>query len=93
MAGQHVIRAECEWLKRGGMAAEVVPAQIERAAAGENRDAGLRRALAVVAVFVHHPPGTTLFVISASRPAPGKTSANWLMLTGDGHPDGKRRPA
>jgi len=43
MAGQHVIRAECEWLKRGGMAAEVVPAQIERAAAGENRDAGLRR--------------------------------------------------
>jgi hypothetical protein len=62
MAGHHVVRAERAWLERGGMPAEVVPAHQQRAAAGEDRDAGLRGTLPVVAVFVHQePPGTALF--------------------------------
>jgi hypothetical protein len=55
------------------MPAEVVPAHQQRAAAGEDRDAGLRGTLPVVAVFVHQePPGTAFSDTSGSRLARGE---------------------
>ena len=55
------------------MPAEVVPAHQQRAAAGEDRDAGLRGTLPVVAVFVQQePPGTAFSDTSGSRLARGE---------------------
>jgi hypothetical protein len=73
MAGHHVVRTEHERLERGGVPAEMVPAHEQRAAAGEDRDTGLRGALPAVAVFVHQePPETALLDSSSVPPGPSE---------------------
>jgi hypothetical protein len=64
----------------------MVPAHEQRAAAGEDRDTGLRGALPAVAVFVHQePPGTALLDSSSVPRGP------WEDISELADVDGRQR--